>query len=725
MILDGDIDESDPTQTSLENLVSIYPELAGTVKTTVYNWMSSLPRVMQMSDEDAKRIAVQNLAKSVDLLRDLGLESATLDDSMAAALKDSTLTLMMSSPQQVDTGGPLQLGDGAMPLATPATSQQQFQPVILARESQNRLRTELIGLIDSLGSASQKAKLAAALMESVRESASADQTAAMWLCFELVKAADRSSQAADALLDLSAFAESPGDEDAVFSDLYAFAVQVLDSHADLGLQDWRLEALSLEVVAYAAHKLGSAFRPEFIDVLFPVATFLGSENHVLQHHALAALNSVASSARYPSVSDMVIDNVDYMVNSVALRLNTLDVSPASMQVLLMMIRLAGPRLMPFLDDVIDSIFAALDNYHGYTSFVESLFSVLKEIVDQASRAGDRLLTDRERAPVNHRKQRPKTEDLLRYLDERARAEQAARDAAEDASGEIIERHPKEPWKRENAVEEEDDGEQEESDAPPSDEKPPNSPTYQLLLRIAYLTQYYLTSPTPQLRKSLLELLAEASKTLAGDEDSFLPLVNAVWPVVISRLYDLEAFVAIEACNALSSLCEAAGDFMSSRFKTEWADGLYEWCRKAKQRASAGSRGRELSSLGDASGDGDIMIPIRSADGLEGKRVRVGARQQQSGGSLGQHSSPARMWDAAVKLLTAIVSYVHVEDAMFDQILDLLSDTLEHNGEVREALETINAEAVWLVRCEKGYIEPLPTPGGDEQGFVKMERMPRK
>ncbi|KND92337.1 TEL2-interacting protein 1 [Tolypocladium ophioglossoides CBS 100239] len=728
IILDSGVDAMLSTQTSLSHLVNIYPELGEAAKTTVYNWMSSLSRIMQISDEDSKRIAVHNLSKGLDLLQSLGIESTTLDDSISSTLKDSMVSLVLASSQQVNPSTHLHLLDGNSP-ARASSNEPLFQPVLLASQSQRGLRTELMGLIDSLGSASQKTKIAARMLEYVRESSSIDQIAAMWLCYELIKAANTSTANADAFLDISAFTGPSEDSEAVFSDLYGFAVQVLDSHMESDAADWRLEALSLEVTAYAAHRSGIAFRPELIDVLFPIATLLGSGNPGLQQHAIAALNGLSLSCQYVSVSELIIDNVDYMINSVSLRLNTLDVSPASMQVLLMMIRLAGPRLIPFLDDVVDSIFAALDNYHGYTFFVESLFSVLKEVVDQASRTDQRLLTERERKTVDHKKKPPKKDgldDILELLDKRV--ERRARDAAEAASGKPIEGHPEAPWASEPAGEDGEDSEEESQDqagAAPSEEKLSNSPTYQLLLRIASLTQNYLTSPTPKLRRSLLELLTTASPILAGDEDAFLPLVNEVWPVVISRLYDPEAFIKVEACYALSGLCEAAGDFLSSRFKTEWGDGLGDWCRKVKQQASSGpNRFRPPKEVKSISGSGKgILIPIRSGGGLEGKEAGLEVRTQSSG-SLGQHASPIRVWEAVVKLLTAIISYVQVDDEMFDQILDLLSDTLENSQEVREALETINADAVWLVRYERGHIEPLPTPKMEGVKLAEMVQMPR-
>ncbi|KAL6825000.1 armadillo-type protein [Trichoderma camerunense] len=724
VILDQGSDQDSMTETSLGYLVNIYPELGECIKSTVYNWMSSLPRLVQASDEKVKEQAVYNLTKGIELLRSFRIESSTLDDSISSTLRESIMSIVSTSKvQQSNTTSPvLLLDDGSSASAT--TSEPQFQPVLLGHEGQRRLKSEILSLVRTVGSISQHAAIAANMLDCVRESTSLNQLTAYWLCFELIKASHAGSEDTDALLDLSAFTDQSGDVNQVFDELYDFSVQVLDSHTEMAQVDWRLEAIALEVMAYTAQRSGEKFRPELIDVLFPVATFLGSDNGNLQQHAIATLNSIALSCQYSNVSELIIDNVDYMVNSVSLRLNTLDISPASTQVLRMMVRLAGPRLVPFLDDVVESMFAALENYHGYTSFVESLFSVLKEIVDQATHADGRLLTDAERSSTNHKKQAQAIESLdmlLEILDRRKQREE--RDKAEMENTDVKSGHPGVPWTSDLA-QGQDDREQEEP--PREEEKPPNSPTYQLVQRVATLTQHYLTSPTPTLRRSLLELVTAASSVLAADEDSFLPLVNAIWPVVITRLRDPETFVVVEACETLSGLCKAAGDFLSTRWKTEWWDGLGDWCRKAKQNAFKDKGRSNVSSRGPLSKAGsgkDIVIPIRSGDGFQvaSRAIGGGAEQALSGG-LGQHASPVRIWEAVVKLLTAIISYVRVEDEMFDEILDLLADVMEKNQEVREALEVINADAVWAVRYERGLIEWTPAPVLEGIVFPEMERV---
>ncbi|OAR05937.1 hypothetical protein LLEC1_03702 [Akanthomyces lecanii] len=721
IILDSS-DHDSLVETNLSHMAGIYPELLEVVKSTVYNWMLSLPRYMQSADDDVKRIAIHNFAKGIQLLRSLNIESSTMESALSNTMCETITSLLQASKtSNSENAAPIQLLETKS--LVKSTGRISYPPVLFSHESQRGLKQELMSLLRAVSSATDSGVLLADLMDFVRNSTDSSQVAAYWLSLETIKAAHASSADVNALLNFSDAPNGSYDADSALSELYSFSVELLDSHNDASAIDWRMEALALEVVAYAAQRSGESFRPELIDVLFPIATFLGSDNHRLQQHAVAALNIVASASKYESVSDLIVGNVDYMVSSVALRLNTLDISPASTQVLTMMIRLAGPRLIPFLDDVVESIFAALDNYHGYPMFVENLFDVLKEIVDQATKTeSTRLLKDHEKKEIHHKKHCGQQEDLnilMSFLDKRNG--RRMRDEEEARGLQQLEKHPQTPW----GEPEEKKGGDEETETPggepPSEEKPPSSSTYQLLSRVANLTQYYLTSPAPKLRRSLLELLKSATSVLAADEDSFLPLVNAIWPVVISRLRDPEPFIVAEACSTLAGLCAAAGDFLASRFKTEWHEGLLDFCRKSKRAAAVGrSAPRDSRQSFSPRSSTSIVVPLRADSGLEVRTTTLSRREEQpSTAGLGQHASPAKIWAALVSMLTAMVANVRIDEGMFDDVLDLLADVLDKKPEAKEALEVINADAVWLALYERGTATWQATPTAEGASFIEL------
>ncbi|KAI0911538.1 armadillo-type protein [Ustulina deusta] len=733
-------------ETGLADLARIYPELGDAVKTTVYNWVTSLPRIVQSSEEKIKQQAMLNLIKGQHFVTTLQIDSSILDDSLAASLRDSATALVVGSK----SGNVLsEIPSGALELSSMSTAKggetEYFPSILIAREAERSTRVALIDLISKIGSHSQRIRLGSDMLSYIRESNGPSQVTSYWLAFEMIKSTLSQASELDDFLDFSTAAETSDGSESAFQELYTFSVTILDSQAEAEDVDWRMQALALEITTFAASRMQEGFRPELIDVLYPIATFLGSDIPQLRQHTIISLNNIATACGYQNVADLIIDNVDYMVNSVSLRLNTFDISPASTQVLRMMIKLTGPRLIPYLDDVIASIFAALDNYHGYTLFVENLFSVLTEVVQQGTKSSKLVLEETPKL-ISHKKITPtitSTSDLCKILD--GRHERQKTRQQEQLELEEQERHPKRPFKASDASKTASEGDannEEETRTEVEKPPPPKTRTSQLLSRITNLTQHYLTSPTPTLRKSLLNLLATVCPALAPDEDEFLPLANAVWPVLIERLYDSETFVVIAACEALCALCAAAGDFLNTRFKTEWWDnGLGKWCRNVRAealRSQERAKGRGRGSVGASTlhfgkssqeEDSGIVIPTRTGDGQlkirdtnEEVTSFIGGGGVISSSGLGRFAQIVQIWNAVQDLLVAIVTYVHVDDDIFDQILPLLADALEaQDSAARTALETVDADAVWLFMYERGMlaVDPNTYPSMAGVKFVEV------
>ncbi|KAI0389828.1 ARM repeat-containing protein [Xylariaceae sp. FL0594] len=771
ILANGDEGQQSIYETSLADLARLYPELSDAIKNTVYNWVTSLPRIVQSSEERVKQQAMQNLVKGQRFLTTLQIDSSILDDSLAVSLRDSATALVVGSK----SGAIAEVSATALELSSSGLSNRleeaSFKPVLIARETERSTREAFVELITKCGSQAQRLKLTGDMLAYVRESEGPAQVTPFWIAFELVKSMLTQPSELDSFLDFSEAGDAADGSESALEELYTLSVSLLDSQAEAEEDlDWRMQALALEVTTFAASRMRESFRPELVDVLYPIATFLGSGVPQLREHAIISLNNIAESCGYQSVTDLIIDNVDYMVNSVSLRLNTFDISPASTQVLRMMIKLTGPRLVPFLDDVIASIFAALDNYHGYTLFVESLFGVLAEVVTQGTRSNNLLAENSQRVFSGHKKCAPKattTDDLCGILE--SRAERQRKSHEEELEFVRLEKNPQRPFKASDATGAGDKGERDEDDneemtgAEVEKTPPPETQTFQILSRITSLTQHYLTSPTPTLRRSLLNLLATVCPALAPDEDAFLPLVNAVWPVLIERLHDPEAFVVVAACEALSALCASAGDFLHTRFKTEWWDhGLGKWCRKVKAEASRTrerekkNQGRSTTGLptrafgrlvrdgsggGDVGGKRDILVPIRDMNGELGvgdsstKEISrtVGGSSSSSiaagsGGSSGldRFSQAVQIWDAVQKFLVALVSHVRIDDDIFDELLPLLAESLEptrrdDGSEARAAFEAVDVDAVWLFMYERGMIAVDETTWPRMEGarFVKV------
>lgn len=669
MILNG-VDQEDDVSvrtTTLTDLASIHPDIGELVKSTSYNWVTSLPRIMQSNDESAKNDALEQLSRANHLLRQLNSDSSILEDALGSSLRDSiTVILEVSLTAKGLQEAEFDMNSqAALTLVTDNALSMQFRPVILDGQSQKVTRTKLTELLSSLGTRESQLNMAGEMLEYVRGASGPSLLAAYWLSFQILKSSASQNEDIDEFFD-SALTLSD-EQDTMNHELVSYSQSILASSSDEEY-DWRMQAVALEVVAHRAQHLKQNFRPELIDTLYPVAQLLGSPNDRLREHAITSLNIISASCGYPTASALIVDNVDYMVNAISLRLNTFDISPSAPQILTMMIRLTGPSLLLYLDDVVASIFAALDNFHGYPRLVDTLFSVLDEIVKVGSTDSQFLLP----SPSSPKKElppiptitdislllKPKPEPPLEHED-----------------------FPHHPWKSASTLLDEatarldppSDTEEDEPPPPPQELTPtPPTKTATLLQNITHSSQHHLTSSSPLLRRKLLSLIATSAPSLAQNQEVFLPLINDIWPVVLARLYDVETFVSVQAMNTLSVLCATAGEFLNTRIRTEWP-ALLKFAKKTKLEK----------------------------ENEEGKRGKFG--------------EGSRKWDAVVEMLCAVVRDVGVGDEMFGDVIQVLGREVWERGSVGEKLggERGNGEGVWLVCYLAGRERVRERPRGVE------------
>ena len=458
-----------------------------------------------------------------------------------------------------------------------------------------------------------------------------------------------------------------------------------------------------------------------MESLYPVLSLLGSQNGSLQQHAMTALDLLARTCQYSSVTDMLVDNVDYLLNSIALKLNSSNLAPQAPQVLLMMIRLCGARLIPYLDDLIGGIFMALDDFHGYPNLVEMLFEVLSGIVDEGAKQPRLAITEGKEAP-EHRKTDQKPSELGEILgDLLARKSRKQRIADEDHDQ--VKLAPQRPWSDkldspqldESSPEVEASMEDEENEAMPAantaDEKEkPLSKSHQLLLSIGQATTPHLSSPSPNVRHTLLNLLDRIAPLLAKDENSFLPLINSIWPSLTVRLFSEvgadgageAAFNVCAAAHTIASLCEGAGDFMASRIEDIFPQLQSLWKSTLKRVEDNRTRTVKRSAAAQAGRDPTASIDLQL---IKAHPTDLQTSTAPAHLLAINRTTDAKILGALITLFSSILNYVSITDENGDAILSMLSPIIhEPNSETaRQALATWNADALWLV-CERMKIE---------------------
>lgn len=686
VVVAGDPDE--PLARLAEHTVLLMATMDGKIKDAVRGcvdmWIVGLPRVMTGNDEDAKQRVITRLSIAYRLCMELGMESDMLRDILADGIKDSVLAVNTSSKAlvQVASAQPklgILLAD--RPTASSEREIASFPDIMVGQPSQMSTMECMKQLLASLGKSSENGLILAERHlrdASTRGAAANERATSLWIALNLLRGSLGASNEMDMYFD-SGLMEASSRQRCVVDELLALGLENLttavENDAEL-VENASLHCLALESLSLVAETQKRQFRGELVDALYPVVHHMGSPSPEVQNHAIVALNNIALGCGYASAKELLLDNVDYMVNSVSLKLNIFDLSPQAPVVLNMMLKLVGPKLVPHLDDLIVSIFSILDGFHEYEKLCEELFIVLGAVVEESSK-GDgeakqlQLGEEEDIGERRNKKRRPLQDgeliQLLKDLQDTNRPHLEPLDPGDEDALPDKKEFPKKPWGDGKGKEEDppslnfgdvDMEDDQPSPAPPPEQEPPKtSKSYEIVQRITRLSQHYLTHGSFTLRARVLHLISTASHTLGSNESEYLPVVNDIWPVVYARLFDEEAGVVMQACQAISGIAETSGDFLSTRIRDGWP-GL----RKVYMQAHANLE--------------------------KERRVRTN--------NMGVYGINYKVWDAIVKMLVALVRFVGVQDEVLDDICSMCgAKVLRERADLREALNEVAPDAVWL------------------------------
>ncbi|KAI4722005.1 ARM repeat-containing protein [Aureobasidium sp. EXF-10727] len=646
----------DKIATLAQNNSSISDLLA----TVFRNEQLSLVRIMQSNDDQAKERSLGKLFGAYTILAGTEADMSMISRMLASGLKDSVMTTLHHSVDRSAKQSrvtPITISDISI-----QTSQKSltFASPLAEYKTQETILSYISQMLKKLKGAHPSLGLAPDLMLALRTSEKTTQVATFWLILQDLQ---NNNDEVDGFMNdmLVGDLYSKDHSISLREQLYSFSLDVLEDDESA---DWRLQSLALEAVAFHAKRYGVEFRDELVEALYPILHHLGSESGYVRNHAMTCLNIVADACGYSDAGELIVSNVDYLVNAVALKLNAFDVSPQGPQVLLMMVRLAGPSLLPYLEDTLESIFAALEDYHGYTTLVELLFAVLRTMAEEGVKSPLLAITNEPEASKKESGRWKPTHltDLIKLIQNLS---QKPIDALDPPT---------------SLLDPEDDNatSSQPEDPEPSESHPPAPKTYSLLLKITQLTQHYLSSSSPSLRTSLFSLLNTTIPALAKHENSFLPLVNTLWPEVTSRLFDTEAFIVSGSLSIIATMCEHAGTFMRTRIESLWPE-LLSLSRKLRMEINA--------SAPKSQHQANLAISTKQAY---------------------IDTSTKTLVESLQALLLAIVKFVEVDAERFDDVLRILGPVSLLSDDAKKTLEEFNGDAVWLAEY-RDKPRPLQTP----------------
>lgn len=740
-------DENFDMARDLETLVVTQPIVAEVARSVMYDWLVALPRVLTSNDVDSKTVLLSKISSNHRLLVNSEVDLDLINDLLATNLIDGLTSQLFPAK----TSSALEQADTTVSIVEYETPHTHGLIELLSdAHGDITMLHKVETLIHHLASTQAGLLMAQVFINNARAGRGPSQTINFWLAVSILRSRRDDVRVLD---DFVHDSHEDADDRSLREEAYHFSLSILNSTEDYEEADPRLRALALQAVTLQAQQVKSDFRPELVDALYPVLHLMGSSQWLLRKSALSSLDRIASATGYGDTQALLVQNVDYLVNAISLKLNAFDISPEAPQVLLMMIKLCGPKLLPYLEDLVDTTFEALEHFHGYPRLVELLFSVLNGVVEEGSKAHQFSIKGPEQTSRLKQAKIPcsMTNTIAQIKDNRQIFEQKARSRNDAAESVLPKQTPRRPWKQLRTFHEElsatqaTPGESDETEALSESPLPKAAltKTYTMLQRIATLTQHHLPSSSASIRSLLLTLLTKAIPYLSHHEDTFLPLVHTLWPILVPRLADSEAFVVAGVLDVMACFCEGAGDFMCGRIEGIWTDIKKIWKQTEETmrpparhvqfkggRASSGKTSMNGSGL-RASRTGDLVLRSSRDDHRSDALMLAGSNPSSKTATAvtpykGRYipTTALTISNALTRFLIAVCSYVRMSEVIFTETLnDVLHVALVEEGrsDVREALERLNPDAVWLV-MERAKWKQQPTareawqlrrPGDDE------------
>lgn len=305
-----------------------------------------------------------------------------------------------------------------------------------------------------------------------------------------------------------------------------------------------------------------------IDYLFPLVEALTFNSHPLvQQHATNALKSISNNYYEGSLKAMIMDNLDYLIDSISLKLSVASsLTPTLPAILFVILKISGIDLLlnNQLQDLISHMFILIDSYHGYSILVEGFFIVFGEITRQVH---DYYLKDHHAL----RGQEPKSkyhpwgllnlEQVLNMIDDSGKLIQTLDDEYDSSKEYFKRKKPGVPFSQESDSDDDsDDNSDTESGTKGDDEDEESQWTSPIpkgiYLSIQQIFNYgfrLLSHPSMSLKLQILKTLKSVYPILSTNYLLLMPLIAQNWPILLTLISGSFNLSPIDSSNRVDHI----------------------------------------------------------------------------------------------------------------------------------------------------------------------------
>ncbi|KAI8646921.1 armadillo-type protein [Parasitella parasitica] len=577
------------------------------LKEDLYEWIMKFPQYIISKDEQEKSMAMSLIAGMITLLGDqaqsvLSLVLSRASDGWMTALEIDKHSLdileMKQSERFIELGGPAATSGGATPL---------YPRIRFKHIATDMSMAKLSRLLNIIGKYCDLSSWVHHFMRYISmDSRQANDPQAAYIVHSLLSAYFSSgSSAADAADEW--IVDDDADDTTQIKKLRFknIAAQVLNDTMDIltdaastNTTSTALAAISatslddesghvltvcfgLQLVGLAACIVDQDYLLEqFITILYPLLAHLGSSNVYIHTYALITLDAIAVVCGLGGAKELVIQNIDYIINSISQHISILTDNARVPLVLKALIHVGGYASIDYMDDTVQEIYYALEQHSLNDWLCHQLCSVLFEIV-QILEKNVPPTTGTAAATTFSKPNMPKPDtissEILSFIQEENESVDEEFKSMEEIGKYFLDRQEKglhEDLSLDQIMEQgnlpmdppksdDEPGEDE------SDDKPiPLTHEQQMTKEIMDKVSHFLTAASPKSRSQVLSLLTCGVSILASHSSEMNQLVHTMWLSIVNRFNDSETYVVLQAATLVEKVSQVSTDFLSTKFASD-------------------------------------------------------------------------------------------------------------------------------------------------------------